>query len=71
MENLEKRLKNAEQALVSLAALIETSLNRVDRNAANKMMEEFFYANMSLGATFENPRFEFDQDNIDPEYGKG
>ncbi len=53
MTNIQKRVENTEVALVALWSLIEDTLPQEHREATTQMMNDFFDANVELGAEFD------------------
>jgi len=52
MDNLEKRIINAERVIVGLKSMIENSLSNEDREALSKMIKSYFLATKGLGGDF-------------------
>ena len=53
MESLEKRLANTEKALLALWSLMQDTMPPDYQRSINKMMNDYFDANDTLGANFD------------------
>lgn len=53
VKQLEARLENTEKALIGLWSLIQDNMPNYVQDGGDKMMEEYFTANVELGADFD------------------
>jgi len=59
MMNIEKRLENAELAIMGLVSLVKQTFPPALQEDVDTLMSAYFHANQSLGM---NPIFEFNQE---------
>lgn len=53
MDDLEKRLQNTERALIALWGLMKDTMPPAYQDSIDRMINEYFDANESLGANFD------------------